>query len=202
MELAPAGLFNYAEPYHQQYLARNPNGYCGSAARVRAQSTQASRPSSGLRLRLDRGGDRTAHRAVGRHALGARDLGRDVDGITETTITNSATTFTTGCSIGWKRFAKIQIGSVCWAPAVKIVTTTSSTRGRRRAARPRAAHCAAGEGDMVNVCHRSPPRSFDASSRLPWSAPQAGHCVVEDDHDAEGRVPDDDRRQAVGEPGS
>jgi len=28
-ELAPAGPFYYAEPYHQQYLATNPNGYCG-----------------------------------------------------------------------------------------------------------------------------------------------------------------------------
>jgi peptide-methionine (S)-S-oxide reductase len=28
-EIAPAGAFYYAEPYHQQYLARNPNGYCG-----------------------------------------------------------------------------------------------------------------------------------------------------------------------------
>jgi peptide-methionine (S)-S-oxide reductase len=28
-ELAPAGQFFYAEPYHQQYLAKNPNGYCG-----------------------------------------------------------------------------------------------------------------------------------------------------------------------------
>jgi peptide-methionine (S)-S-oxide reductase len=28
-ELAPAGPFYYAEAYHQQYLARNPNGYCG-----------------------------------------------------------------------------------------------------------------------------------------------------------------------------
>jgi peptide-methionine (S)-S-oxide reductase len=28
-ELAPAGDFFYAEPYHQQYLAKNPNGYCG-----------------------------------------------------------------------------------------------------------------------------------------------------------------------------
>jgi peptide-methionine (S)-S-oxide reductase len=27
-ELAPAGPFYYAEPYHQQYLAKNPNGYC------------------------------------------------------------------------------------------------------------------------------------------------------------------------------
>jgi peptide-methionine (S)-S-oxide reductase len=28
-ELAPAGPFYYAEPYHQQYLDKNPNGYCG-----------------------------------------------------------------------------------------------------------------------------------------------------------------------------
>src|SRR5688500_14376475 len=28
-EIAEVGLFFYAEGYHQQYLARNPNGYCG-----------------------------------------------------------------------------------------------------------------------------------------------------------------------------
>ena len=28
-EIADAGEFFYAEPYHQQYLAKNPNGYCG-----------------------------------------------------------------------------------------------------------------------------------------------------------------------------
>jgi peptide-methionine (S)-S-oxide reductase len=28
-ELAQAGPFFYAEDYHQQYLAKNPNGYCG-----------------------------------------------------------------------------------------------------------------------------------------------------------------------------
>lgn len=27
-EIAPAGEFYYAEEYHQQYLAKNPNGYC------------------------------------------------------------------------------------------------------------------------------------------------------------------------------
>jgi peptide-methionine (S)-S-oxide reductase len=27
-EIAPAGEFYYAETYHQQYLAKNPNGYC------------------------------------------------------------------------------------------------------------------------------------------------------------------------------
>ncbi|MFM9018937.1 MAG: peptide-methionine (S)-S-oxide reductase MsrA [Actinomycetota bacterium] len=28
-EIAPAGPFYYAEGYHQQYLAKNPGGYCG-----------------------------------------------------------------------------------------------------------------------------------------------------------------------------
>ena len=28
-EIMPAGEFYYAEDYHQQYLARNPDGYCG-----------------------------------------------------------------------------------------------------------------------------------------------------------------------------
>jgi peptide-methionine (S)-S-oxide reductase len=28
-EIAPLTVFYYAEPYHQQYLGKNPNGYCG-----------------------------------------------------------------------------------------------------------------------------------------------------------------------------
>jgi peptide-methionine (S)-S-oxide reductase len=28
-EIEKAGAFYYAEPYHQQYLAKEPNGYCG-----------------------------------------------------------------------------------------------------------------------------------------------------------------------------
>jgi peptide-methionine (S)-S-oxide reductase len=28
-EISPLGELYYAEPYHQQYLAKNPNGYCG-----------------------------------------------------------------------------------------------------------------------------------------------------------------------------
>lgn len=30
-EIAPAGPFYFAETYHQQYLAKNPGGYCGLA---------------------------------------------------------------------------------------------------------------------------------------------------------------------------
>ena len=30
-EIGPAGPFYFAETYHQQYLAKNPNGYCGLA---------------------------------------------------------------------------------------------------------------------------------------------------------------------------
>ena len=30
-ELSPAGPFYYAEGYHQQYLHKVPNGYCGLA---------------------------------------------------------------------------------------------------------------------------------------------------------------------------
>ena len=28
-EIVDAGEFYFAEGYHQQYLAKNPNGYCG-----------------------------------------------------------------------------------------------------------------------------------------------------------------------------
>ena len=28
-EISPLDVFHYAEDYHQQYLAKNPNGYCG-----------------------------------------------------------------------------------------------------------------------------------------------------------------------------
>jgi len=31
-EISPAGPFYYAEAYHQQYLAKVPNGYCPNHA--------------------------------------------------------------------------------------------------------------------------------------------------------------------------
>ena len=89
-------------------------------------------------------------------------------------------------------------GSVRWAPAVKIVTTTSSHERAKRAARGQ--HCATGEGDMAERLPRVAAEVGRRFLEVAVEAPQAGHCVVEDDHDAEGRVPDDDRRQAVGNP--
>jgi peptide methionine sulfoxide reductase MsrA len=61
-EIAPAGPFFYAEPYHQQYLEANPGGYCGlvaPASRARSVSprpdetvTLAFAPVSGQRRRM------------------------------------------------------------------------------------------------------------------------------------------------------
>ena len=45
-EVAPSSAFYYAEEYHQQYLARNPNGYCGlggTGVRCQAGTAVASR---------------------------------------------------------------------------------------------------------------------------------------------------------------
>ena len=42
-EIGPAGPFYYAEDYHQQYLAKNPGGYCGlGGTGVRCPSPTAS----------------------------------------------------------------------------------------------------------------------------------------------------------------
>jgi len=43
-EIVPAGPFYYAEPYHQQYLARNPNGYCNHGFCQVAYGGEASVP--------------------------------------------------------------------------------------------------------------------------------------------------------------
>jgi peptide-methionine (S)-S-oxide reductase len=44
-EVAPRGPFYYAEDYHQQYLAKNPGGYCGLGGT--GVSCPVRRPSSG-----------------------------------------------------------------------------------------------------------------------------------------------------------
>jgi len=41
-EFAPAGRFFYAEDYHQQYLAKNPGGYCG----LGGTGVRCARPAS------------------------------------------------------------------------------------------------------------------------------------------------------------
>jgi peptide-methionine (S)-S-oxide reductase len=45
-EIADAGPFYYAEPYHQQYLAANPNGYCGLGGTGVCLSTPLARLDS------------------------------------------------------------------------------------------------------------------------------------------------------------
>ena len=49
-EIAAAGPFYYAEDYHQQYLAKNPGGYCGLGG------TGVSCPIGSRRRRLSRRG--------------------------------------------------------------------------------------------------------------------------------------------------
>lgn len=47
-EIAQAGPFYYAEEYHQQYLAKNPSGYCGlggTGVRCPSSATRPSPPS-------------------------------------------------------------------------------------------------------------------------------------------------------------
>ena len=115
----------------------------------------------------------------------------------ETTITNSATTFTIGCSIGRNRFAKIQIGSVCCAPDVKIVTTTSSHESAKASSAAREQRRP--ELRERHVAERLPGVRAEVLRRLLEVAvepPEPRDRVVEDDDDAEGRVPDDDRRAA------
>ena len=93
----------------------------------------------------------------------------------DATITNSATTFTIGSCAGRERVAKIQIGSVCCAPDVKIVTTTSSNDSANASRPPaRSAVRICGNITYRNVCQESAPRSADASSSV---AAQSAACA-------------------------
>lgn len=47
-EIAPASAFYYAEDYHQQYLDKNPNGYCNMHGTGIACSVGAGEDSAGL----------------------------------------------------------------------------------------------------------------------------------------------------------
>ena len=45
-EIEPAGPFYYAEDYHQQYLAKNPGGYCGVGVQSGASAVSSAPPAS------------------------------------------------------------------------------------------------------------------------------------------------------------
>ncbi|MBM3140128.1 MAG: peptide-methionine (S)-S-oxide reductase MsrA [Chloroflexi bacterium] len=51
-EIVPVGPFYYAEPYHQQYLARFPRGYCNHGFCQVAYEADGSRVSPGARAVL------------------------------------------------------------------------------------------------------------------------------------------------------
>ena len=46
-EIADAGPFYYAEEYHQQYLAKNPDGYCGLGGTGVSCPTRFAAPQNG-----------------------------------------------------------------------------------------------------------------------------------------------------------
>ena len=48
-EVAPAGPFYYAEDYHQQYLHKNPNGYCGIGGTGVSCPVPPAEPAAGLK---------------------------------------------------------------------------------------------------------------------------------------------------------
>ena len=62
-ELAPAGPFFYAEEYHQQYLHKVPNGYCGLQGT--GVACQLPGPASDLGVDLDAADDPVAPSIVG-----------------------------------------------------------------------------------------------------------------------------------------
>ncbi len=77
-----AGPFYYAEGYHQQYVAANPNGYCGlGGTGVALPDRHAASRSSRRALRLGR---RSSRARCARSSLvapaGACQLLREVDG--------------------------------------------------------------------------------------------------------------------------
>jgi peptide-methionine (S)-S-oxide reductase len=46
-EIAEAPVFYYAEAYHQQYLAKNPGGYCGLGGTGVSCPGAAAAPAAG-----------------------------------------------------------------------------------------------------------------------------------------------------------
>jgi pimeloyl-ACP methyl ester carboxylesterase len=57
-------------------------------------------------------------------------------GMIVTRITNDTTTFTSGSRTPWRIWPKIQMGKLLWAPAVKVVTMTSSNDSAKASMAP------------------------------------------------------------------
>ena len=102
---------------------------------------------------------------------------------------------TIGTWFGRDRFVKIQIGSVCSAPAVNVVTMISSNESAN-ASRPPATSAVriAGKRDKSERLERVGAEVHRGLLEVTSRAAQACDDVVVDHDDAEGRMADDDVR--------
>src|SRR5579884_1655146 len=86
-------------------------------------------------------------------------------GITVITTTKNATTLTTGSCWPRSRLSRMKIGSVSCAPAVNVVTITSSNESANASSPPATSAVeTTGQRTKRNVCQPSAPRSCEASS--------------------------------------
>src|SRR4029079_6743538 len=120
-----------------------------------------------LLYHLGGGGIENVHRCA--HSVRRIPLSRvsrwaSATGTIVTARIRKTTTFT--CGSCWPRriWPKIQIGRVFWAPAVNVVTITSS-KERAKASRPPEIRAVEIVGNVTErkVCRPSPPRSMEAS---------------------------------------
>ena len=108
--------------------------------------------------------------------------------------TNRATTLVTGRFRGRTNDEKIQIGRVCWLPAVKVVTMISSKLSANASMPPvTIAEPSWGSKTYRNVCQPRAPRGPTRPRADSGDPPHSGDHVVVGDGDAEGGVADDDR---------
>src|SRR5205085_3277961 len=90
------------------------------------------------------------------------------------------TTFTCGNCWPSRIWPKIQIGSVFWAPAVKVVTITSSKESAKASRPPEmSAVEIVGRVTKRKVCQPSAPRSIDASESDPGTRRRRAITLLE-----------------------